>query len=62
MITVLVMLYGLNKFITMSNYDDSTYNIYTDRNGLSDQEFGQDKLGLSIAFGAFSYYYDEETG
>ena len=41
-ITVLALLYGVNKFIIMSNYDDTSFNQFSDKNGLSEEVFGQD--------------------
>ena len=56
-----VALYGLNKFLIMSRYDDTIFNEYSVRNELSDDEFSQKELQFWIAFSAFDYKYDVET-
>ena len=40
LIALIVASYGINKFIIMSQYDDTLFNNYTEKNGLSEQEFG----------------------
>ena len=45
----------------MSNYDDTQFNDYSVKNGLSDEEFDQDKLQLQIAFTGADWEIDPET-
>ena len=56
-----VALYGCNKFLIMNSYNDTIFNEYIVRNGLSDKEFGQEELNFWFAFNAFDNLYDPET-
>ena len=45
----------------MNSYNDTIFNEYIVRNGLSDKEFGQEELNFWFAFNAFDNLYDPET-
>ena len=62
LIALIVASYGINKFIIMSQYNDTVFNNYTERNGLSEEEIGQDQLQFQIAFSIFEDGYDSELG
>ena len=51
----------MNKFIIMSNYDDTQFNEYSVIQGLSQEVIGQDQLQLQIAFSAFDWQLMEDT-
>ena len=38
-IAIVIALYGVNKFVIMSNYDDTQFNEYVVKNGLSETSF-----------------------
>ena len=61
LVTMIVATYGLNKFLIMKNYEDTQFNNYSVKNGLSTERFGNDQLQLQIAFSTFENSYDEET-
>ena len=61
LVALIVTAYGFNKFVIMKYYEDTSYNDYTVKNGLSTETFGNDQLQLQIAFGTFEGDFDEET-
>ena len=61
MVALVVAAYCLNKFLIMKNYEDTQFNNYSVKNGLSTERFGNDQLQLQIAFSAFENPYDEES-
>ena len=50
--------YGLNKLIIMNSYNDTQFNQYSVKHGLSRDEFSQQQLGFWFAFSAFNFDYD----
>ena len=61
LVSLIVAVYGLNKFIIMKDHEDTHFNEYSERNGLSTEAFYNDQLQLQIAFSTFEGDYDEET-
>ena len=61
LVTLIVAVYGLNKFIIMKDHEDTQFNEYSVKNGLSTEAFDNDQLQLQIAFSTFEGDYDEET-
>ena len=55
-IMIVVLLYGTNKFFIMSDYADTQFNEYTEKNDLVREVVGQDELGLWFAFSAMESY------
>ena len=61
-VALIVGLYGIKKFSILINYEDTMFNLFTVRNGLSEEIFEQDQLQFNIAFTVFEWPYDEELG
>ena len=59
-ISLVVGLYGINKFIIMSNHDDTQFNEYSVIQGLSQEVIDQDELQFQIAISAFNWELDIE--
>ena len=55
LIFLVVALYGINKFVIMSDYADTQFNEYSIKNGLVNKEIGQDQMDFWIAFNVLIY-------
>ena len=61
-VALVVGLYGIQKFSILIKYEDTMFNLFTVKNGLSEEIFEQDQLQFNIAFTVFEWPYDEELG
>ena len=59
-IVLIVSLYGINKFTIMNHYEDTLFNEYTVKQGLTTDLLGQDELQFQIAFQMLDLNLDTE--